>query len=169
MLWCNAECRIGACGARAPFTWQRPQVRNLSRPPAQTPSWDSAATPVASSLPANHQQWSLWRFKCCPLWESCGFPCPTRRRTRPGAAQCQAGLDPPSPMPCGPSMDQHPLHNERWQRSFGTVVSKSYVRGLSAARCDTWTSLRWGKQKRGQSVPGRAWSVALTLRPVTAI
>ena len=38
------------------FTRQRPQVRNLSRPPAQTPSRDLAGTPAASRLPANHRK-----------------------------------------------------------------------------------------------------------------
>jgi hypothetical protein len=41
LTWCYARDRDGACGARAPFTRQRPQVRNLSRPPAQTPSRNS--------------------------------------------------------------------------------------------------------------------------------
>ena len=62
-MWCGAWCWIAMCGGRTRFTRQRPQVRNLSRPPAQTPSGDPGATSVASRLPANHGQWSLEHFQ----------------------------------------------------------------------------------------------------------
>jgi len=36
-MWCGTGCDRAAWGGRTRFTRQRPQVRNLSRPPAKTP------------------------------------------------------------------------------------------------------------------------------------
>ena len=38
MMWCRAWCRRAVCRARTRFTRQRPQVRNLPRPPARASS-----------------------------------------------------------------------------------------------------------------------------------
>jgi hypothetical protein len=58
---------MAAHGARAPFTRQRPQVRNLSRPPAQTVRRTPRMPLAVSRLSANHIKWSRECLACCPV------------------------------------------------------------------------------------------------------
>jgi len=77
-MWCDTGCRTGACGGRAPFTRQRPQVRNLSRPPAQTGSQPPSLGPFAR------------RFARRPP-PGCGRPLASLARSDPLAAGQQTG------------------------------------------------------------------------------
>jgi hypothetical protein len=95
MLWCTASATEGTCGARVSFTRQRPQVRNLSRPPAQTVRQTLRWILAVGRLSANHVKWSWKRLECCPVrgsrgrrprgWEappaSSGRADPTARRS----------------------------------------------------------------------------------------